>query len=271
MSWITKKDLLAKRGDLSQFLIHLTRSGILKLDKDLYSLKADNTIEITAKISLEEVIKSKRIEARSAFGFFNYSVPLKRADGSVKNEKSLVKRDWLRATCFTETPIDHIALQTNQIVGRRLHFENYGLAFKEEVIRNKNGNPVFYLDTNIRSIRTAFESIVTSPLAEGFKSFMPLVEGFGAPWFPSYNAPKEIDFRWEREWRVCGDFSFAVSDIAFGICPAAEISDFEKMLGGQVPFVDPKTDLAGAKLKLKNNSKILLDLAFVPGFRLSRY
>lgn len=251
MSWISRKDLLAKRGDLSQFLIHLTRSGILKLDKDLYSLDADDTKEITAKTCLEEIIKSKRIEARSAFGFFNYSVPFKRADGSVKNESSHVKRDWLRATCFTETPIDHIALQTYQIYGRRLHFENYGLAFKEEVVRNKNGNPIFYLDTNNRSIRTALESIVTTSLAEGFKAFMPLVEGFGAPWFPSYYAPKEIDFRWEREWRVCGDFSFAVSDIAFGICPTTEITYFEKMLGNQVPFVDPKSNLAAAKQKLK--------------------
>jgi len=256
MNWITKFELLAKRGDLSQFLIHLTRSGVLKLDKDLYSLDTDDTKEIAAKTSLEDIIKAKRIEARSAFGFFNYTVPFKRADGSVKNEESQVKRDWLRATCFTETPIDHISLQTYKISGRRLHFENYGLAFKEEVVRNRNGNPVFYLDTNNRSIRKALESIVVTPLAESFKSFMPLVEGFGAPWFPSYYAPKEIDFRWEREWRVCGDFSFAVSDIAFGICPVSEISHFEKMLGNQVPFVDPKSDLVGAKKKLKKFARL---------------
>ena len=121
MIWMTKKELLAKRGDLSQFLIHLTRTGVLKLDKDLYSLEVDDTKKITAKSCLEDIIKSKRIEARSAFGFFNYSVPLKRMDGSVKNEKSLVKRDWLRATCFTETPIEHIALQTYKIYGRKLH------------------------------------------------------------------------------------------------------------------------------------------------------
>jgi hypothetical protein len=251
VSWITKKELLSKRGDLSQFLIHLTRTGILKVDKDLYSLENDDTLKINAKTCLEEIIKSKRIEARSAFGFFNYSVPLKRMDGTIKNQNSLVKRDWLRATCFTETPIEHIALQTYKIYGRKLHFENYGLAFKEEVVRSRNGNPIFYADTGNTSIRRGLESIVTTPLAIQFKSFMPLVEGFGAPWFPSFFSPTEIDFRWEREWRVCGDFSFSISDIAFGICPAGEIVDFEKLLGNQVPFVDPISNLATAKQKLK--------------------
>jgi hypothetical protein len=28
--------------------------------------------------------------------------------------------------------------------GRQLHFENYGLAYRESVIRKANGNPIFY-------------------------------------------------------------------------------------------------------------------------------
>lgn len=252
VSWISKKELLTRRGDLSQFLIHLTRSGILKRDKDLYSLAMDDTQRISAKSCLEDIIKTKRIEARSALGFFNYSVPYKRRDGTIKNQNSLVKRDWLRATCFTETPIDHIPLLTNKIYGRTQQFENYGLAFKEDVIRSRNGNPVFYTDTTNQNIRKAFESIVTTPVALQFKSLMPLVEGFGPPWFQSYNSPPEIDFRWEREWRVCGDFSFSISDVAFGFCPTDEIPYFQGLLSGQVPFVDPVSNMVAAKQKLKS-------------------
>lgn len=256
MSWITKDQLLAQRGDLSQFLIHLTRSGILKLDKDLYSLPLDDTQKITAKTSLELIIRSKRIEAKSAFGYFNYTVPLQRRDGTTKNHNSLVRRDWLRASCFTETPLDHIHLLTNKIIGRQLQFENFGLAFKEEAIRSRMGNPVCYIDTNNSGVRKAFDSIVTTPQALTFKQFMPLVEGFGRPWFPSYGGPTEIDFRWEREWRVCGDFSFSISDIAFGICPANEIPYFENLLSNQVPFIDSSATIATSKQKLKQYSHL---------------
>ncbi len=85
---------------------------------------------------------------------------------------------------------------------------------------------------------------------------MPLVEGFGAPWFQKFGAPSEIDFRWEREWRVCGDFSFSASDIAFGICPSSEISEFENLLSGLVPFVDPTSSLSAIKQKLKSFSHL---------------
>ena len=255
-TWITKDELLSKRGDLSQFLIHLTRSGILKLDKDLYSLPKDDTRRISAKKCLEDIIFSKRIEARSAFGYFNYTVPYKRGDGTTKNANSLVRRDWLRAACFTETPLEHIPLLTQKVYGRNQQFENYGLAFKEKVIRNRQGNPVFYTDTRNSALRAAYDSIVTTAAASQFKSFMPLVEGFGAPWFQKFGAPSEIDFRWEREWRVCGDFSFSASDIAFGICPSSEISEFENLLSGLVPFVDPTSSLSAIKQKLKSFSHL---------------
>lgn len=247
---MTRKELLEKRGDLSQFLIHLTRSGDLKLDKDIYSLPKDQFVQITAKKSLELILRAKRLDTKSAFGYFNYKVPLKRGSSTL-NQHSQVKRDWLRAVCFTETPLDHIHLQTANIYGRQLHFEPYGLAFKEEVVRGRNGNPVFYLETNNRNVRAAFDAVVTSPMAQQFKQMMPLVEGFGAPWYQSFGGPTEIDFRWEREWRVCGDFSFATSDIAFGICPAGEIPYFENLMSNQVPFVDPVSNLAVAKQKLK--------------------
>lgn len=257
MTAVTKQQLLDSRGDLSPFLIHLTRSGDLKLDKDIYSLTQDKVIQITAKTSLEAIIKSRRIEAKSAFGYFNYKVPYKRADGKVLNSTSHVRRDWLRSVCFTETPIDHVHLQMQPIYGRQLHFEPYGLAFKEEVVRGLNGNPVLYVQTTNQNIRLAFDQLVTQPLAMAFKSMMPLVEGFGTPWFPRPYGPNEIDFRWEREWRIIGDFSFTLSDVAFGFCQSADISYFESMVGGVFPFIDPsQKNIQAAKQKLKQHKPL---------------
>jgi len=249
---ITRSQLLEKRGDLSQFLIHLARTGHLKLAKDIYSLPQDTVVQLSARNNLEAIIKSRRIEARSAFGYFNYKVPLRRADGRVLNSNSYVRRDWLRSVCFTETPLDHVHLQMQVIYGRQLHFEPYGLGFREEVVRGANGNPVLYVQTTNQNIRAALDELAIDPLAHSFKAMMPLVEGFGPPWFPRQTGPMEIDFRWEREWRVAGDFSFALSDVAFGFCPEREIQQFESLVGKAFPFVDPAVaNLQAAKQKLR--------------------
>jgi len=248
---LTRQELLDRRGDLSPFLIHLTRSGDLKLAKDIFSLPRDQVVQISAKVSLDSIISSRRINARTAFGYFNYKVAFRRADGRVLNANSNVQRDWLRGVCFTETPLDHVNLQMQTIYGRQLHFEPYGLAFKEAVIRGANGNPVLYVQTTNQNIRLGFDQLAVSPLAQTFKSMMPLVEGFGPPWFPRYGGPTEIDFRWEREWRVVGDFSFTISDIAFGFCPEAEINQYEALVGSAFPFVDPLGNLNANKAKLR--------------------
>ena len=253
MPAITKQELLERRGDLSQFLIHLTRTGDLKLDKDIHGLSQDSVVQVSARQSLESIIRSRRIEARTAFGYFNYKVPFKRANGVVLNQNSNVRRDWLRAACFTETPLDHVHLQMQEIYGRQLHFAPYGLAFREAVVRGANGNPVFYVQTTNQNIRTAFDLLATNPLASQFKAMMPLVEGFGPPWFTRYTGPSEIDFRWEREWRVVGDFSFSLTDVAFGFCPHLEIPAFESLVGNTFPFVDPDASaLGGSKTRLRS-------------------
>lgn len=248
---LTKSELIDRRGDLSPFLIHLTRSSDLKLDREIHSLPQDSVVQISAKASLEAIIRSKRLEARSSFGYFNYKVPMKLGDGRTLNSKSHVKRDWLRSVCFTETPVDHVHFQMQAIYGRQLHFEPYGLAFREAAVRAANGNPVIYVQTTNQSIRSAFDALAINPLAITFKSMMPLVEGFGPPWFQRQTGPQEIDFRWEREWRVVGDFSFTLSDVAFWFCPEGEIGHFETLVGNAFPFINPAGNIDMAKQKLR--------------------
>ncbi len=176
--------------------------------------------------------------------------------GIVLNQNSRVQRDWLRAVCFTETPVEHVKLQMSTILGRKLHFQPYGLAFREEAIRNARGNPVFYVETRNSPVWDSFDKLAESDLCSSFRTFLPLVEAFGAPLFGRPYGPKEIDFRWEREWRVVGDFSFTFSDVAFGFCPMDQIARFEAMVGKQFPFVDPTEDVTLVKAKLRADPRL---------------
>lgn len=250
MGKLTKSQLLSQRGDLSPFLIHLTRDGDLKLWKEIYKTPKDQVRQVTAERSLKKILQNSQIKALSPFGYFNYKVPYKKGE-QIKNPDSKVHRHWLRAVCFTETPLDHVNLQMQNIWGRQFHFAQYGLAFKEPVVREKGGNPVFYTQTTNEPIRAAFDKIATNPIASLFQPVMPLIEGFGPPWYSQIHGPQEIDFRWEREWRIVGDFKFSLSDVAFGFCPIDKIKYLEEAIGNVFPFVDPLDDLNTNKKKLR--------------------
>ena len=66
----------------------------------------------------------------------------------------------------------------------------------------------------------------------------------------------EVDFRWEREWRVVGDFDFTIDDIAFGLCRSHEIPYFEKITNNHFPFIDPTNTIAAVKAKLRANMRL---------------
>ncbi len=249
---LNRQQLLERRNDLSQFLFHLTRSGDLKRVKDLYSLPKDDWVPLDARQNLAAIVQNRRIEARSAFGYFNFKVKYSRPDGRVLNATSVIKRDWLKAACFTETPIDHVHLQTQEIYGRQLCFLPFGLAFRESVVRRANGNPILYAQTTNQSIRYSLDRMAEAPNSVDFKTMMPLIEGFGPPWFPRPDGPTEIDFRWEREWRIVGDFSFSLSDVAFGLCPASDKVAFEALVNDTFPFVDPTAEISSIKDELRH-------------------
>lgn len=103
---------------------------------------------------------------------------------------------------------------------------------------------------------TLLDAIPTSAICQNMKHMMPFIEGFGPPWFQSQFSPQEIDFRWEREWRVAGDFGFEIPDIAYGICPVSEIPHFEAITGNTIPFVDPTQHMELVKMKLRSYPKL---------------
>ncbi len=234
---LTKNQVLALRQDLSQFLFHLTRTGTVTCRKDIFqSLPKDRKIYDTAKNRLEMILTKKVISAISPFGYFHYKVSIPNFYGGITNPGSQVQRQWLRAVCFTETPLDHIQIQMQTIVGRTLQFEPYGLAFTEGFIRGKGGTPVMYFDSNNQGITNALDAMAISPNAHEMKAAMPLFEAFGKR---IYGMGPEVDFRWEREWRTLTDLNFTYADVAFGICKSEDITHFNSLVNNAFPFVDP--------------------------------
>lgn len=252
-SWLKKKDIKRLRGDLSPFLIHLTRNGTYKRWEDIPSPLEDDGKALNAEDSLRSIIESREIQARSPFGYFNFSVSYKS-----NNPNSKIQRSWLKSVCFTETPIDHIHIQFNNILGRHFSFQKYGLAFFEESIRSHLGNPVMYFNTVNKDMRDSLDTIPTSDECSRMKHILPFFEGFGPPLFPKNPPISEIDFRWEREWRIVGNFSYSLeSDVAFGICPIDKVKYFEESVSGQFPFIDPSPEyIEKMKVKLKSNERL---------------
>jgi hypothetical protein len=251
LTGLTKQEVLKLRGDLSPYLIHLTRGGWCKLKADAHpSLPKDETLILKARDSLIDIISQKVILARGAFSYFNRKVPLFWNGRQTSNLGSYVQRSWLLSVCFTETPVDHVHVQCRKIIGRQLPFEPYGLAFFEESVRPR-GNPLFYFDTDNQSVRDAMDALATNPLCSNFQTFLPLVETFGRPTHSHLVAAKEIDFKWEREWRVPENFDFTFADVAFGLCKEIDIPFFENLVGDAFPFIDPMQSMEAVKTKLR--------------------
>ena len=113
------RDLISKRTDLSTFVVHLTR----------------NSTTESARDRLEGIIRTRRIEARSAYG-----QALERVAGNAVDEASQ------RVVCFTETPLEHIHLLTSDIEDRHVTFGPYGIALTKRIARSRGTNPVWYVD-----------------------------------------------------------------------------------------------------------------------------
>lgn len=239
---LNRSQVIARRGDLSPFLVHLTRDGFL-------TTEPRRKVYLDAAESLQRIIQEQQITAKSPFGYFKYRL-------QTELPGSQIVRDWLKATCFTETPVDHIYLQCLDIVGRSWDFRPYGLAFFEKAIRSKNGHPLFYFNSQDRAILAALDAMATSTGCASFRSSLALFEPFGPRVLARYRCSSPVDFRWEREWRVVGNVVFDVSDIAFGLCPAEEVDEFEALLDHRVPFVDPHAPLPAIKAKLASDSRL---------------
>jgi hypothetical protein len=246
------------RADLSQFLVHLTRNGSYEQYVDIGNNKYTwrNSDIIRAEDSLASILSMKPksiIEARSPLGYFKFKI-----DTRWKNRGG-VHPDWIKCVCFSETPLSEMKYFYRATIRKRNQYQKFGLAFWSDTIRKRGGNPVFYVDTSKKPLLGCLDTMVPSSTGEQFRHMMPLMEHFGPPLYGG-RAVQEIDFRWEREWRIPGNFAFSLPEVAFGICPENRISEFDTRVKNVFPFLDPDWDADKIKSHLEQKgSRELLE------------
>jgi len=202
----TIREVLNRRSDLSTFIVHFTRESAT-------STAADN---------LRSIIRQRRIEARSCFGWGKDHA--ERLGGS--------DRDAQLCVCFSEAPVEHLYSLVADIAHRCVHLRPYGLAVTKMMARRRGANPVWYVDMTpghdweqakaLDALRdeAGRGSFVDHPAAKLF----PFCEPMGT-WHS-----RQREFWWEREWRRIGDYPLEKDEIAFWLCPEEEIESFESFI-----------------------------------------
>jgi hypothetical protein len=200
-------EFLEKKHDFSPFLVHLTR------DSD----------EVPARDVLKTILDENTLRAYNHFCYF--STALKKSENVPLESK-------FRVVCFTETPIGQIDVLLIPVAERKFKPEHYGLVFKKSYIREKGGNPVFYVTRQIAKpiYYLLYEAHIVGKeqAPEQLCKLLALVS----------LCEEGNDWHWEREWRVVGDLEFDLNDIYCGLCPEGEISYFENRYA-PVKFISP--------------------------------
>lgn len=218
------EDILKFRGDISPFLVHLTK----------------RTQDRSAADVLRAIIAGRRITPGSG------EVSDLRFGG---NDIRAEERDrFFGATCFTETPLGevHCLLEINY---RQINLEPYGLVLMKNRLIAQEVSPVYYLNNyggdKDPLARALYQMAHDSPgVAE---KLLPLFSLFGRKLVaPGAQAqPGRVDFLWEREWRqpqYRGGVQIDEENVFVGLCPHDEIGEFEADFP-RVKFIDPMRPL----------------------------
>jgi len=210
VSMATIREVLRDRGDLSTFVVHLTRGA-------------------DPRGNLESILTNSTIEARSCFG------PQPSRALAEKYPDTPLERSQ-KAACFTETPLQFVRQMCGDIENRIKNFAPYGVAFTRTYARAKGVNPVWYVDRH--HLPDDFRSWLIAPVWEMINSaaasglppeelaelsifkLTPFIETMGRP-----KGGNRKEFWWEREWRKVGDLGFLPSKAVVVLAPAAEHED----------------------------------------------
>lgn len=215
-------DVVARRSDLSTFLVHLTRDGN----------EGDS-----AESRLRTILSSGVLEARSVFGSFKQH-EAKLTEPAVASQKCV---------CFTETPLEFTQLLLEQISYRDVVFRPYGIAIPKKLARKKGVNPIWYLDMTpghdwlTKPIEVLVEAAMNTEAVEQqpIAKLAPFFDWMGT-WPRADDIPSRKEFWWEREWRHRGDFSLPNRVIA--IAPESDHPSL-RTLRPNTTFVDASWSL----------------------------
>lgn len=193
------QDVLHRRTDLSTFLVHFTRDHG----------------DLSGRERLERIIDDGVLLTGSARGWA--------ADQDDDDDPAAQSQ---RVVCFSETPLEHAWTLIEEIGGRRLNFEPYGVALPKYKARQLGVNPVWYVDMTpgrTWAIAQALDQIKEWALESGDfhrqpeAEIFPFIEQMGV--WP--NRTKE--FWWEREWRKVGHLHLPSK--VFYLCPEDEAEE----------------------------------------------
>jgi hypothetical protein len=219
--------VLARRNDLSTFLVHLCR----------------NKGNISARDRLRAILDGWQLNALSPFG--SAVRPLEAAHVAIPASQ--------RAVCFTETPLEHICLLLEEIDHRAVQFRPYGVAIPKKLGRSLDVNPVWYLDITPgrQWLTVPLNTLITQAIQHHayngnvIESLTPFIEQMGTNLNPPN--PYRKEFWWEREWRHVGNFPLPQRVIV--LCPENEMEDFAELItekhgDDKTPiFLDPRWGL----------------------------
>lgn len=199
----TRVEFLDRKRDYSPFLVHLTK---------------DTPVSSAREILDNFILNEKELKAYNHYCIFKEKVDS--LDTTNKNKFKVV--------CFTETPIDQIEVLLERVHGRNTIFSPYGLVFKKEYIRQKGGNPVFYITGNLSDpLWSLYDYASKNVFPDTCCKVLALIN----------KCDDAIDFHWEREWRITGNFAFELKEIYCGLCPEADIPYFENKYN--IVFIAP--------------------------------
>ena len=160
------------------------------------------------------------------------------------------------AVCLSEVPLGLLG----RLVDRR---SPCGIGFTKEFITGLGGSPIWYVEKDgpqhLALKRLLTEARRGGEVAPLFK-ITPFIDVKGD--YPS----SSYRWEWEREWRVAGDFRFAVEDVAFLFLPEehhdaawAFFTQYvvDENLGPSYscPFLDPTWDAERIRVELKKHAE----------------
>jgi Putative abortive phage resistance protein AbiGi, antitoxin len=220
-------EVLNRRGDLSTFVVHLTRDG-------------DG---MTAPQKLKTIIREQILRARTLMG---WASPEHSPDDPMKQSQRVVS--------FSEVPLEHIYSLVADIAGRQVALRPYGLALTKIKARKLDVNPVWYVDcTPGRPWKLALALDALRDQAKKTKNFhgtnaakiLPFIDRMGT-W-----EGRRREFWWEREWRHIGNLSLSSPHtVTLWLRPESEIEDFRSEMGetgfpdaATARFIDPRWGL----------------------------
>jgi hypothetical protein len=257
------ENVTQSRADLSQFLIHLTRTGSFQIYEPFrrnpghYLFHGGDTQ--TAKAALTSILSEGTIRARAPFGHFKFQIPVG------YQSRGMMPLEWLQCVCFSETPISELRsfYKATQQDSRINQYQKYGIAFTQAFVRSRGGHPLLYFDSYRDDAVTAINKIGEPVNRAATRPLLPLCEPFGRK-RSAEGVLQEgfVDFRWEREWRHIGNFRFDHTETAFGLCPANEINEMERSVSGAFTFIDPDWEPEQIRQHFRQRGQLELAEAF---------